>query len=586
MPKHPEQPGIALRLSCGGADRRLTWSLADGRLGESRREGIEGFPGEPVVELRDAGGEHGSWTLSLAASAWNDDVRAELELELDGAAGASVLWPRFQGFFQREPLTDRRSADFRGPGKTLEELPDDRRLALPFAVVETAKGSWLVGTDPAFSATVAVGPTPDGRLRVTFGWQWLAAAGVHDDERRRIFVVPVQDAHDALDRWFELATPDVPPGPSWVHDIALVNFDYLSNSGEGWFADLDAMETMIAPADRPRAITALHAWYDVVGRFCYDPDTKRLDDSWTAFPFADSVPSFASPITHPVVPGIPNGPANHGWRNLDKLQSVPMDWDNVRERLSYAKSRGIRTAFYVLTGMLSAGNRDTHIAQGTGLDIGPHWPGGWWSGPDLQGDSYIMNPLHPEVAERLLGYIDAVLEKVGDLTDALVMDESYYVHRGALGPAACPGYADRALMRLVQEIAKRCHAHRSDLAFFTSDELGMNFLRYEYVPYSVYSDGIFHDAWCVPESWDAVRFPTWRNAAWSVNWAPVTNLEWTRWGVVAHGAPVSISNGSFGDDTGISEVTPEVREQIAELWRIRTSVDRGKSFAIVDTAAL
>jgi hypothetical protein len=163
-----------------------------------------------------------------------------------------------------------------------------------------------------------------------------------------------------------------------------------------------------------------------------------------------------------------------------------------------------------------------------------------------------------------------------------VMDESYYVHRGALGPKACPGYADRAQAELIEAMAALCHDFRSDLAFLTSDELGMHFLKYEVFPYCLFADGIYHDAWCLPESWDCVRFPSWRNTAWSVNWAPVTNLAWTRWAVVTHNAPIALSNGNFGDDTGIAEFDETTAAEMAELWRLRAPRRRRKPLGVAD----
>jgi hypothetical protein len=564
--------GLRLRFVCGEAEDEILWPLSTGASPEPHDIGA--LP-ETTVMLTGTGGV---WELEVAAgTVWPGDVSAELELELGDASGSKhVVWPMYYGVFERQEVGEPLEADFRGPGRTLHELADDRRLGLPMAVIESEAGCWLVGTDPSFSTTISARTTPDGELTLSFGWRWMAAAGVHSNETRRIFVVPVEDISSALERWFELATPEIPAGPDWLHEIALQSFDYLSKSGRGWFADIDAACKLIAPEERNKAIFALHGWYDEIGRYCYDSVENRLDESWIAFPFADAFRDHVSAMTHPVVPGIPSGPANHGWRNLDDLRPVSFSWDHIRERLAYAKERGLHTALYVLTGMLAAGEPSVEIERGTGLEIEPHWPGGWWQGPDLLGPAYVMNPLHPDVRKRVLGYIEALLEEVGDLTDALYMDESYYVHRGALGPSACPGYADRAQAELVEAIAKVCHDYRSDLAFLTADELGMHFLKYEVFPYSLFADGVYHDAWCLPESWDCVRFPTWRNTAWSVNWAPVTNLAWTRWSVVAHNAPIAMSNGNFGDDTGMSDLDASTAATVAELWRLRAPRSRGK----------
>ena len=98
------------------------------------------------------------------------------------------------------------------------------------------------------------------------------------------------------------------------------------------------------------------------------------------------------------------------------------------------------------------------------LEIGGYEAG---NGPTAQ-----MNPLHPRVRDRVLGYLDALLSAFGNDLDAFVWDETYYVDPGQLGPASCPGYADRAFMRLVRELTERCHSFRADLAFLASDCIG------------------------------------------------------------------------------------------------------------------
>jgi hypothetical protein len=577
---------LELRLHSAETDERSRWPLTnDGRV-QSGDAWLSALPGATRVVIAD-GGAAGVWRLTLAADfTWVADVSAQLEVRLTDPAPASVYWPRYYGVVEREQVTASRESDFRGPGRTLHELPDERRLGLPLAVLETTGSRWLVGADPAFSTTIAVEPDPGGGIRIRVGWRWLAAAGVHREETRRIFVVPVPSLRAALDQWFDLATPQIPAGPAWLHEIALQNYDYLSKNGRGWFADIDAACKLIVPDERHRAIFTLHAWYDTIGRYTYDPVAKRLDERWVAFPFADTLPDRVTPITHPARPGVPSGPANHGWRHPERCRPVPLAWADVRERLGYAKERGIRTALYVMTGMLTSGEPAEAIERGDGLDVEPHWPGGWWQGPDLELPAHVMNPLHPDVTERFNGYIEALLEKVGDLTDALVMDEAYYVPRGALGPPSCPGYADRGQIGLVQTIARLCHEVRPDLAFLTADELGVNFLRHDVFPYSLFADGIYHDAWCLPESWDCVRFPAWRNVAWSATWAPVTNIGWTRWAVLAHNAPVAVSNGSFGDDTGLAELDDATAEEIGELWRIRTSRPWEKTVRVTDGVEL
>jgi hypothetical protein len=78
------------------------------------------------------------------------------------------------------------------------------------------------------------------------------------------------------------ALAEIPPGPAWLRDIAMVDYDYLSDGGQGWFRDIDALEAAIPAADRGKVLLALHGWYDFVGRYCFSPETGALDRG-TAF---------------------------------------------------------------------------------------------------------------------------------------------------------------------------------------------------------------------------------------------------------------------------------------------------------------
>jgi hypothetical protein len=56
---------------------------------------------------------------------------------------------------------------------------------------------------------------------------------------------------------------------------------------------------------------------------------------------------------------------------------------------------------------------------------------------------------------------------------------------------------------------------------------------------------------------------------WSCNWAPVTRFVYTRYGVETFGVPVALSNGAFGDDIGISEMTSTQQKAVMQLFNQR-----------------
>src|SRR5262249_31338647 len=211
---------------------------------------------------------------------------------------------------------------FRGPGRPAPDLSDEDRLALPFAIVERDGQALLVGTDPAFSATLQLRESGAGVI-ATIAWTWLAGAGRHAQEKRRLFGRPVPTAWARRARRCALAAPVIPVGPAWLHDIALQDYDYLSKNGQGWFADVAAAAELISPSQRHRALFCLHGWYDRIGRYCFDPLTRRLDESWVAFPHVNHPDVLARSTTTPVLPSIPT-PAAYSFRNPGRSRPVSL----------------------------------------------------------------------------------------------------------------------------------------------------------------------------------------------------------------------------------------------------------------------
>ena len=393
-------------------------------------------------------------------------------------------------------------------------------------------------TDPFYSTVFK---------RKAVEWTYPKSVGLENNlERRTVSMVFHRgDPDAAIGKFYDVALEKIPPGPDWLHDIAMVDYDYLSAGGKGWFRDIDALEAAIPAADRGKILLALHGWYDFVGRYCLSPENGRLDLQWTAF-------------------------SNYPNVKRDFPTSVPvaMTLKNMHERMQYATSRGFRVALYFADGM-SAGDGLTGIYQPDRVLYS-----GGWVGPDTKGKTYCQNPLHPAVRSIFIQYIKALLREFGGDIDALVWDETFHVDTGSLGSDARPGYADRALMRLVQDLTAEVHAFNREsgrsLAFLASDCIGVN----KWVnkpPYALVADGTYQDTHCDPESWSYGIFPNYRNALWSCNWEPVTHFDYTEFGVRAYQAAVAISNG-YGDDIGFAKMTPEMKKKVLDLfnWRKQT----------------
>ncbi len=396
-----------------------------------------------------------------------------------------------------------------------------------------------VTADPYYSALFSSGAVE---------WTYPGAVGLENGRETRLVSLVLHDGTpaDAVDAFYRTALPDVPPGPAWLHEIAMVDYDYLSDGGRGWFADIDALSAALPKEDRSKVLLCLHGWYDFVGRYTFNRLTKTLDPSWTAF-------------------------SNYPNVKKDFPSNVPvaMTREDLHRRLAYARSRGFRVGLYFADGM-NAGEGLTDVFAPQRV---LRWGG--WQGPDTKGKTYVQNPLSPEVRGFFLDYAKALLEEYGTDLDALVWDETFHVGEGSLGSEAVPGYADRAMMRLTRDITAevRAFSRRAgrELAFMASDCIGV-FNWVTKPPYALVSDGTYQDTHCAPEAWSYGVFPNFRNVLWSCNWEPVTHWDYTEFGVRNYQTPVAISNG-WGDYCGFAAMSPEMKKKVLALfdWRKKSA---------------
>ncbi len=423
-------------------------------------------------------------------------------------------------------------------------------LALPLVSLPAParRDRILIAADPYFSARFKSGAVE---------WTYPAKAGLESGCERRTLVVAVHpgSVEESLRGFFRDLLPEVAPGPAWLHEIAMVDFDYLSDQGQGWFRDINALTNALGRADRHKVFLCLHGWYDFLGRYCFDAKTGQLDRQWTAFS------SYERAKTAPAFGNIGGARVEMGFGNC---KPKAMSLAEVHQRLQYARTRGFRAGLYFADG----------VNAGDGLpDFDPsrvlQWGG--WQGPDSKGRSYLQNPLHPAVHAFYVNYVKALLAEFGPNIDALVWDETFHVACGQLGTEAWPGCADRAMMRLVRKITSLVEdynrQHRRQIAFLTSDCLGA-FGGERKAPYALVSHGTYQDSWCQPRAWSYGIFANYRNVLWSCCWWPVSKWPWVEFGVRAYQAPVAISNG-WGNDKGFAELTPAQRDRVLQLFNWR-----------------
>lgn len=431
-----------------------------------------------------------------------------------------------------------------------------QRLAVPM-VSEFAAGVPLHLTccaDPYFTTffRLAAAGTPG-----EFHCVYPAGADLTEGESRTFYTACHEgDARTATEAFYATALADVRPGPDWLHEVALVDYDYLSKGGAGWFADIDKLSGAIPKSRRHQVLLALHGWYDYVGRYCYNQRDRALDRRWVAFPSARSpeVQALARrvPFRHPP-----------SWRTetMERLRPVEMSVEEVRRRIRYARDRGFRCVLYFADALSACdGVRDVYDP-----DKVLRWGG--WRGPDTTGKTYEQNPLHPGVREFYKGYLEALLAEFGALADGFVWDETFRIDPGDMGTSSHPGHADRAMMRLVFDLAARTASYRSELAFLTSDCIGVRTLTGK-APYALVAHGTYQDTACRPEAWPYGLFPNLRNTLWSCNWYPISHWHYNEYAARTFDVPVAVSNG-YGDDTGVSDMSREQFRLVLELFEER-----------------
>ncbi len=457
--------------------------------------------------------------------------------------GNETWLPRDNG--TREVLGTREAAVYQFAGK----LPKDGvKLALPL-VSQKAPGNAgriTVAADPQFSTLFT---------RNDLQWTYPKEVGLEGKSEQRVVttILHADGEDETLAAFFTNMVNDVSPGPKWLHEIALVGFDFMSDGGRGWYADIDALAKRIPQEDRHKVFLCLHGWYDWVGRYSFDEQKSCFDESWTVFGNYERVKEPPKTIT------IGGAKVDGGF---GKCVPVAMTLQEVHARLKYAKSRGFRVGLYFADGMISGKELATFDPKNVLNE-------GGWQGPDTPGPAYCQNPLAPWVRKFYLAYADALLREFGSEVDGFVWDETFTVRCGSLGSKDVPGYADRALMRLIRQVAQKVQdynkEHRCELALFTSDCLGT-------VPgagpCALAGHGTYQDSWCQPKGWPHAIFPNYRNTVWSCCWWPIHKWDWIEFGVRNYQAPVAITNG-WGDNIGFAEMTPEQQQKVIDLFHWR-----------------
>ena len=444
-----------------------------------------------------------------------------VRLPLNVSAIKTVSFPNKNGTLNTNKFTGSFKVSYHCAGVNYDYL---NQLAFPMLSFSNAAIKYIVAADPYFSTS----------FNSNFiEWTYPKEIGLSDSvETRSVYNVKYKgNFNEAINLYYKHILNDVPPGPEWIHKVAMINYDYMSDSGKGWYRDIDSLNANIPPIEREKVCLALHGWYDMVGRYCYNDSTNKLDSSWQSF-----------------APGV-------GVLTLD----------DIHKRIAYARSSGYRVVLYFADGILSG----TKVPSYTKEKV---MEGSGWSGADIIGKTFRQNPAHPEVYRFYINYTKALAKEFGAVVDGFVWDETFYITAGNSGSEYFPGYVDRTFMRLVKECCSIVHKVNKNAAFLTSDVIGsdslwgINFSKVP--PYALVSDGTLMDSNCRPDYWSYNIFSNYRNTVWSCNWYPETKFNLAEFGVKNYQAAVPLSNG-YGDDKGFSELSFTVKNNYINLFRER-----------------
>jgi len=170
--------------------------------------------------------------LSVSLPAWSQPLPANTWLPLVNGVGGA--------------LGTNLAAAYRFAGS----LPGDgTRLAIPLVSFPVAGDASriTIATDVFFSSLFTSNAVE---------WTYPARVGLENNPEQRTVAVIRHDGWPdaALTHFFDTVLRDVRPGPVWLHDIAMVDYDYLSDGGQGWFRDIDALAVALPKRVRCRKV--------------------------------------------------------------------------------------------------------------------------------------------------------------------------------------------------------------------------------------------------------------------------------------------------------------------------------------------
>jgi hypothetical protein len=505
-----------------------------------------------------------NYMLSLSEKGFTIGGTATVTVTLPREAGEDVLLCRADLAFRQPVLADV-TAEFpfvaSGPVPDRVVVPERdgvlRMASFPaagsFLLGQAAKGGTSLGlpvlgfaweggqamqlaaaADPYCGSAIEGKAGPDG-TRISVTTTYLGSVIPVRTERRTLTLEFHRKGADGTLRAFYRTIPEIEPGPAWIQGIHLVYYDYLSEKGEGWFKDLQALADRIPLQHRGNVAVCLHGWYDYFQQYAYDHQRGSLLQEWTAFPG-----------TH----------------------KVPMSLATMHKRLRFAKNLGFRVLLYFADGTNSDSGSPHFRPEYLLKDqAGKTFPG--WKGPDSLGDPQMMDPSVLGLRDWYRGYLKALLAEYATDVDGFVWDETFYIPVDFISHSqAGPAYADRAMMSLVAEqtqMVQAAHDRNPNLVLLAADNGSTS--------YALVAHGTYQDSGAREKHWGQSMLANYRNSLWSCNWYPITGDINNQIAAEKYGLPQGLSNG-WEDNCGPSRMPPELLDTV--LRRFTKNVESNR----------
>jgi hypothetical protein len=370
----------------------------------------------------------------------SEDLEVVLPFRWEGpleGETSSVTCPLYNGWARDFALDAALRAEWR-LGNWMSGA-DAVQLALPVIHLNMGTGHASVAADPTFSSLFELQRKERG-VQGHIRYRYLGSKVPLTGEETRTFAFSVgagkAGIESALDAFFSTLLADVPAGPAWLHDIAMVYYNYLADGGKGWDNDVQELARTLSPEERRRVALCFHGWYDGIGSYAFDQDSGQMKEEWVAMP---------------------------------RTRAVHFTRAEVAETLRKTRALGFRVLWYFGDGLVQDSGGPNYHPDWNLLDANGKAPRPCWTGPDTSGETFPRNPAHPEVAQWYQDYLAALLKAYGTVVDGFVWDETYYVRSGDIALKPFPAYCARAMMNLVKTLTAQVHAFDSEKVFLSSD---------------------------------------------------------------------------------------------------------------------